>query len=356
MRRLTALLFVALLALCAGCGGSTSEKKRSSQGIGQNAGGGGGGGKGTLRIALPTGQTSFANTDVVVAQERGFFREQGLKVKFINLGSGLKVVQAIIAGEAEVGGSSIEPVVTAASRKQDVKVIGAYADRLAVDLVAPDSIAGPKDLKGQPVGIQDVGAFREIMVRYVLKQNGMTPKDVDYRPVAADGYVSALLAGQIKGAILQQEQYFAAREKDPKFHALVDLYKVQPNYFYGTYFSKGSWLDGHRKEAKAFMTALTKAHRFMYENRDQTVAIASKATGFDKKAIEQAYDVLLVKNDVFPVNEGLDRKRVEYTLGQLKALDVLSGEAPSYSDLVDTGAATAAVKALGGPKERGAGG
>jgi NitT/TauT family transport system substrate-binding protein len=357
---ITALFALTLLpAALAGCG--EGAKERSSHGIGQQgsgaaSGGGGGGGGGALRVALPTGQTSFANADVVVAEKKGFFAKQGLKVSVQNFGSGLKTVQAVIAGGTDIGASSIEPVAAAAARDQDVKVIAPYADRLTVNVTTPGSVRRVPDLKGKPVGIQDVGAFREIMVRYVLSRSGMTDDDVKYRPVAANGYVNALVAGQIDAAVLQPEQYYTVKEHKPDFHSVADLYRLQPNYFYGTYFVKGKWLDTHRDQATAFATALMQAHRFMYENKSETVAIAAEATGVDKAAASRAYDVLLKQNKVFPVDAGLDQSRITYTLGQLEKLKTLSGEAPSYGDFVDAGPGQAAEQKLGPAPERGASG
>jgi ABC-type nitrate/sulfonate/bicarbonate transport system substrate-binding protein len=320
---------------------------------GGSGGGGGEGGSGALRIALPTAKTSFANTDVVIAEEKGFFKKQGLKVSLQNFGSGLKSVQAVLAGSADVGGASIEPVAAAVARHQPLKVIAPYADRLTVNLTTPASIHNVAGLKGKPVGIQDVGAFREIMVRYVLQRHGMTPSDVKYRPVASNGYLNALVAGQIDAAVLQQEQYFAVRQKNSGFHALVDLYKVQPNYFYGTYFAKDSWLKAHPDQAAAFATALMEAHRFMYDHKAETVKIATQTTGYDAKAVGQAYGVLLQRNKVFPVNSGLAQGRVDYTLNQLEKLKVISGKAPSYAVFVDAAPGKAAEHKLGREAQRG---
>jgi NitT/TauT family transport system substrate-binding protein len=352
-RFMTSLLALAIAAtIVAGCG--SEEERRGSQGIGGGAQGQSGGGDGdAVRIGLPTGQTSFANADVVVAQKQGFFEEEGLKVEVQNFGSGLKSVQAVIGDGADIGGASIEPVAAAAARNQGVKVIGAYADRLTVNLTTPASVRGIPDLEGKPVGIQDVGAFREIMVRYVLQRNDMTPKDVTYRPIAATGYTGALLAGQIDAAILQQEQYFAVKEEKPDFHSLADLYELQPDYFYGTYFAKEDWLAEHEKEATAFAAALIKAHRFMYENREETVKIAAEATGFSEAAVSKAYDVLLKKNQVFPTDAGLDRERIEFTLGQLEKLKSISGEAPSYEEFVEAAPGDAAFEEVGGSADRG---
>jgi ABC-type nitrate/sulfonate/bicarbonate transport system substrate-binding protein len=185
------------------------------------------------------------------------------------------------------------------------------------------------------------------MTRFVLQENGLTPDDVEYRPVSADGYVGALLAGQIESAILQQEQYFSVAERDKGFHAIVDLYKLEPDWFYGTYFTTTKWLGEHREQAVAFLTALTQAHRFMYDNRAETVRIAAQATGFSREAVDKAYDVLMERNKVFPRNDGLDERRLRYTLGKMGDLKAVSGKVPDVSDIVDRGPVEEAVRKLG---------
>src|SRR5262245_50245991 len=160
----------------------------------------------TLKIGLPTGKTSFANVDVVVAQEMGFFKQQGLDVTIQNFDSGVKVVQAVVAGDIAIGGASIEPVVNAVVAGGKVAIIGTYANRLTVSMVTPKTITSVAELRGKHAGIQDVGAFREVMTRMVLESARLTPQDVSYVPVSAPGYIQGLIAGQIHSAILQTEQ------------------------------------------------------------------------------------------------------------------------------------------------------
>jgi ABC-type nitrate/sulfonate/bicarbonate transport system substrate-binding protein len=114
-----------------------------------------------VRIGLPTGKTSFANIDVVVAQELGLFKQQALDVSIQNFDSGVKVVQAVVANDVAIGGASIEPVVNASVAGGNVAIIGTYANRLTVSMVTPKTIASAADLRGKSAGIQDVGAFRE---------------------------------------------------------------------------------------------------------------------------------------------------------------------------------------------------
>ena len=282
-----------------------------------------------------------------MAQQQGFFEEQGLQVELQNFGSGLKVVQAVVSGDVQVGGSSIEPVVNASAQGGQLSIIGGYADRLTVSMVTPDSIQSAADLRGQNLGIQDVGAFREVMTRMVLESAGLTPDDVSYRPVDSNAYISALLSGQISSAILQTEQAVETINQDEGFHELVDLYDLEPDYYYGTYFVDKDWLAQNEDTAVRFLTAITKAHRFMYENRDETVQIVAETTGFKPEVIDSAYETVLVEHEAFPVDEGLEEDRLNYTLDRMEELDLLGAGRPDISEVVDRGPISKAVEGLG---------
>src|SRR5918997_672967 len=127
-----------------------------------------------IRVGLPTGVTSFANADLAVAIEKGFLSEAGL---------------------------------TAAAQTA-------------------------ADLPGGRVGVQEVGAFREVMTRLVLQSAGLTPNDVQYIPVDAQSYTSALVDGRIQNAILQTEQAVAATRDHPGMHAIAELADIVPDYHY----------------------------------------------------------------------------------------------------------------------------
>jgi ABC-type nitrate/sulfonate/bicarbonate transport system substrate-binding protein len=301
----------------------------------------------TITIGLPTSVTSFANADVAVAQARGFFKAENLTVNVQNLSSGVPVVQGVVGGHLDIGASSIEPVVNADVHGAGVVIIGSYTDRLTVDLVTPKTITSPAQLRGKRLGIQQVGAFREVMTRIVLEQAGMTQSDVAYIPGSSSGYTSSLLQGTIQSAVLQQEQVISALHKDSKLHVLVNYDKAFPDYFYGTYVVSKTWLAGHEDVAQRFLTAIVRAHRFMYQNKAATVPIVAQATGFSQSIISKAYDTLLGSEGVFPVNAGLDPARISSTLATMTQYKIVTGTAPSESSLVDTTPIDAVVRQLG---------
>jgi ABC-type nitrate/sulfonate/bicarbonate transport system substrate-binding protein len=333
-RRLSAVVLVALSALVAGCGAGQEAEAAAS-------------GPPVLRIGLPTGVTSFANADILVAQQKGFLSDYGVAAEVENFRSGVSVVQAVAEGKIDVGASSIEPVVNAAAAGGDIVIIGSYSDRLAVSAVTPREVVTPADLRGRPLGVQEIGAFREVMTRLVLQQGGLTPNDVQYVPVDAQSYTAALVDGRIQSAILQTEQAVAAEHSYGNLHVLVDLADIVPNYHYGTFFVSRSWLEANRETAERLITAITRAHRYMYSNKDETVRIVADATGFDDSIIAESYDRLLTQRQIFPLNTGLDPERIRSTVDSMRQLGILKGDPPPVDRLIDTGPATDAVKQLG---------
>ncbi len=155
------------------------------------------------------------------------------------------------------------------------------------------------------------------------------------------------MQGTIESAILQEEQAIEVLERDDKLHVLVDLGQVIPDYFYGTYVVTREWLAHNQDVAKRFLTAIVRAHRFMYEDRASTVQIVMKATGFSEHVIGRAYDSLLERKGVFAVNTGLEPTRIAQTIEMMLQCKMLSGTPPAATSLVDAGPMSAVIGELG---------
>jgi ABC-type nitrate/sulfonate/bicarbonate transport system substrate-binding protein len=307
----------------------------------------------TIKVALPTSVTSFSNSDIAVAQDLGYFKELGLTVETTNLKAGGDAVKGVVSGSFDIGGASIEPVINAYATGAKLNIIASYADRLVVDMVTPKSITKPADLAGKNLGVQEIGSFREVMTRMVLESAKLTQKDVSYVPTNADAIVSGLVAGQIQSGILQPEQLISAEQKDPNLHSLVNLFKIEPKYFYGTYFASQTWLDANPEAAVRFTQALTKAHRAMYDSEAKVVPIIAKATGFSEAVITKAWTVYMKDIQAFAKNEGLDQANLDYTLKRMQQLGTLRpGATPDIAKLVDRTPISQAVKNLGKVKDR----
>jgi NitT/TauT family transport system substrate-binding protein len=301
----------------------------------------------TLVIGMPVTPPNLPHVGVYIAKELGYFDEQGINVELTAFESGLQSLRGGIAGGVDIVAASSEPIITVISRGAKIHSIFSYAHRLTVVMAAQESIRKPADLRGKNLGIQDVGAFREVMTRAVLHSAGLTPQDVNYIPVASAGYIAALISNKIDTAILHIDQAYMARTKKASLHPLVPLWELMPSYWYGTFSANDELLRKEPDLLARAVAAIIKAHRFMYREKERTLDLASKHTGYPKEVLSPAYDALAAAK-VWPVNDGMPAEMVEVTINKMAEIGLLKeNEKPKVEQVVDRGPANAALAKLG---------
>ncbi len=205
-----------------------------------------------------------------------------------------------------------------------------------------------KDLKGRKIGIQEVGAFNEVMSRAVMATCGLTPKDVQYIPVSTKGRVPGLLSNQIDTAILHVDQALVAKKKKADLNILVNLWEPLPKWLYAAYIAPEKEIGSNRQLYVDIMAALIKANRFIYNNKAKTVEIATKYTQQDSDVVAQTYDIL-ANAGAWPVNDGLPKDMVDWTINKQVELGTIKAEEkPSYEKLIDLSVVQAALGKAGG--------
>jgi NitT/TauT family transport system substrate-binding protein len=300
-----------------------------------------------LVIGMPVTPPNLPHIGVYIAKELGYFDEEGINVELAAFESGLQSLRGGVAGGLDIVGASSEPVITVISRGTKIRSIFSYAHRLTVVMAAQENIRKTADLRGKNLGIQEVGAFREVMTRAVLQSAGLTPQDVNYVPVSSAGYIAALTANKIDTAILHIDQAYMARTKKASLHPLVPLWEVMPSYWYGTFSANEELLRKEPDLLARAVAAIIKAHRFMYRNKERTLDLASKHTNYPKEVLSPAYDALAAAK-VWPVNDGMPTEMVNTTINKLVEIGMLKeNEKPKVEQVVERGPANAALAKLG---------
>ncbi len=301
----------------------------------------------TLVIGMPVTPPNLPHLGVYVAKDLGCFDEEGINLELAAFESGLQSLRGGVSGSVDILGASSEPVIAAISRGAKIRSIFSYAHRLTVVMAAQESIRRPADLRGKNLGIQEVGAFREVMTRAVLHSAGLTQQDVNYVPVSSAGYITALIGNKIDTAILHIDQAYMARTKKASLHPLVPLWEIMPSYWYGTFSTTEELLRKDSDLLARAVAAIIKAHRFMYRNKERTLDLASKHTGYPKEVLGPAYDALAAAK-VWPVNDGMPAEMVQVTINKMVEIGLLKeNEKPKVEHVVDRGPANAALAKLG---------
>lgn len=299
-------------------------------------------------FGVPVTPPNVVHIPPYVAKEMGFFAEQNIDVEFVTFEGGTQTLRGSVAGGLDITGTSSDPAIIAAARGAGTKVLGTYSHKLSQSMLVQGNIKSCKDLKGRKIGIQEVGAFNEVMSRAVLASCGLTPKDVDYVNVSTKGRVPALLTNQIDASVLHVDQALIAKKKKPDLNILVNLWEPLPKWLYAAYIAPEKEIAGNRQLYVDIMSALVKANRFMYKDKAKTIEIAAKYTQQDPEVVAQTYDIL-ASAGAWPVNDGLPREMVEWTINRHVELGTIKAEEkPSYEKLIDVSVIQAALAKVGG--------
>jgi ABC-type nitrate/sulfonate/bicarbonate transport system substrate-binding protein len=299
-------------------------------------------------FGVPVTPPNVVHIPPYVAKEMGYFNDLNIEVELVTFEGGTQTVRGSVAGGLDITGTSADPAIIAAARGAGTKVVGTYSHKLSQSMLVQGDIKTCKDLKDKKIGIQEVGAFSEVMSRAVLASCGLTQKDVQYVPVSTKGRVPGLLSGQIDSAILHVDQALVAKKKKADLNILVNLWETLPKWLYAAYIAPEKEISSNRQLYVDIMAALIKANRFMYNNKPKTVEIVTKYTQQDAEVVAQTYD-LLAGAGAWPVNDGLPKDMVEWTIAKQVELGTIKAEEkPSYEKLVDVSVIQAALTKAGG--------
>ena len=149
------------------------------------------------KVVVTYSSRSIASIDLFVAQELGFFREEGLDAQLVQVRA-TAAIAAIVSGEVHALGS-IGSAIRAIPRGAPIKVLAVSLRRPIFWLVSRPELKTFNDLKGKVMGTTTLGGSQHTAGIRMLRRGGLNPdKDVT---VVLGGDVPAQLQGMINGSI-----------------------------------------------------------------------------------------------------------------------------------------------------------
>jgi NitT/TauT family transport system substrate-binding protein len=139
---------------------------------------------------------------LTIAEQRGYFKAEGLDITIVDFAGGARALQAVVGGSADVVSGAFEHTVNMQHKGQRLRafVLQGKAPQIVLG-VNPKTMANYKtiaDLKGKKIGVTAPGSSTNVMVNFILAKAGLKPSDVSIIGVgAAQGAVAAMRTGQI---------------------------------------------------------------------------------------------------------------------------------------------------------------
>jgi ABC-type nitrate/sulfonate/bicarbonate transport system substrate-binding protein len=159
-----------------------------------------------------------------VPQEAGIFKENGLDVQLIYMGSSAISAQALIAGNTPINTMSGATAVSSALAGMDMVILlSPTRGPVQSYLVAPKNITSTAQLKGKRLGVNRFGSSSDFLMRYILKTIGIGEREVTLIQVGGSSVRMAALAnGSIDATALSYEEMMHAMRLG-NFHVLLDV-------------------------------------------------------------------------------------------------------------------------------------
>lgn len=140
-----------------------------------------------------------------IAQEKGFFAEEGLNVEFY-YAAAADIVKNVAAGNVEFGFPNADAVVAAKAQGIPVKVVHTtYQEGLGAIIFGTDSgIRTPADLKGKKVAVTSLGSANYFQLQAAMESEGLSIDDVQVEIVGTGAILTALTEGQVDAIVFSK--------------------------------------------------------------------------------------------------------------------------------------------------------
>ncbi len=235
-----------------------------------------------------------------VAQEKGYFEEQGLNVEMELFRSGDPMIAPLSQGQLDVGGGETGPALfNAVNLGLDVKVVGALAAQpegygavpllVRTELSESGEVTTPADLAGRKVAVNIERGTAEYLLANALAQNGLSLDDVEMVSIPFPEIQAALANSAVDAAILPHPLAGRALGEGDAV-VLVNGDQIVDNPQNGViYFGRRLLEPENREVAVRFLVAYLKAARELqgdaFRSNDELVNAIVEWTGVPEPAV-----------------------------------------------------------------------
>lgn len=172
------------------------------------------------------GKSSFYHLPLTIAEQLGYFRVEGLDVEINDFAGGIRSLEAVVAGQADVVSGAYEHTIHLQSKSLAYQafVLQGRAPGIALAASAKTlpSFKTVSELRGKKIGVTALGSSTNMVASLVLQRAGLKPEDVSFVGVGtAAAAVAAVRAGLVD-ALCNVDPAITMLEQKAEVRVIVD--------------------------------------------------------------------------------------------------------------------------------------
>ena len=264
--------------------------------------GSGGGGEG----AAPTKQHPVgvkmglvpisAVAPIYLGMDKGFFANEGLKLKPEVAEGGAAVVPSVVSGDQQFGFSNPVSLILAGTKDLPVQIVAnansetrRANDKLMNSFVfssGKGEIRSASDLEGKTIAVNTLDNLGPVTIKAALAKKGVRTDGVKFVEVPFPDMLGALEAGRVD-AVWLVEPFTTAAKKEGARKLLRPYFDVEPGMTTSIYFASKTYAEKNPKVVAAFQRAVKRSNAYATAHPEQLRAAIGKSTEIPPKVLKQ---------------------------------------------------------------------
>jgi len=234
-------------------------------------------------------ETSILPSAVWVAENKGYFQEEGLDVEIKEFGSGRTALATMLKeGNLDMVTVAQAPVMLNSFDRNDYVIIAAMvcSDSDVKILARQDKgINNPSDLKGKTVGITK-GSTGHFFLGLFLTHSGLRFSEIETIDIEASELPQALIEGRVDAICAWEPHILNAKKLLGENAAVLEPTggaKIFREDFY--FVPSRNFLENNPETLKRFLKAIEKGEEFIQKNKGEAINIVSQRLQVNKELV-----------------------------------------------------------------------
>jgi NitT/TauT family transport system substrate-binding protein len=262
----------------------------------------------TVKIALVSRTVFYA--PVWVAQENGYFGDEGVEPKFEIFDNAEKINGVMHSGEAQIAIASIEALVADAFKGGRFRIVASVAQKPPHFIIARPHIKSVTDLRGARFGVLSLHEGTTYFVQDIEKALGWKRGDIVIDAVGgAPTRWKLLREGKIDAGL--QPFPLSYESEAAGFSNLGPIAKYVPDYEFTAVFLDPTWAEANRTAVAGVLRAMRRGQAAMAADPDAAAKVLVKELGtteaYARRAIGDALNFKLMPDGLAASEAGMRR-------------------------------------------------
>lgn len=278
-----------------------------------------------------------------VAQERGFFEEEGIDLVggLGNAGSGGAALATVLQGESQIALGGPENVAFTNAEGGDTVAFSAAANSAPNWMVAAEGVTfdTPADLAGKSITVATCCVTSNTLLKELLQSNDLEwGVDVTINEVQQGSEVAPAITGGTDFAVAGEPLVSQAVQQGLKI--VYDWTEQYPDFAYSSFMTTREILESEPEMIQHFTNAINSALEYIHSEPDGAIEVAIGAFPELEEEVVSAAVTRMIDSNVYPpsavitesaITSALERQTFVGNLAELPAYDAVID--PSFAEM-----------------------